>query len=170
MTREADASGPLAGVVLAGGKSSRMGEDKAQLVWQGETLLDRARQCLRTAGWDDVLVSGRPEEADGVLEHYLEALRTIAERGLEAEISVKPTQLGIDFGTDVAEERIRRLVGATPTTVWIDMEASEYVDATLDIFTSLRRDGADVGLCIQSYLRRTRTDLEKLLELDPSIR
>jgi proline dehydrogenase len=54
--------------------------------------------------------------------------------------------------------------------VWIDMESSKYVDATLDIFRSLRADGANVGVCLQAYLHRTGSDLDSLLPLDPSIR
>ena len=54
--------------------------------------------------------------------------------------------------------------------VWIDMERSGRVDATLDIFKSVLAKHRDVGLCLQSYLHRTRGDLEALLPLDPSIR
>jgi proline dehydrogenase len=59
---------------------------------------------------------------------------------------------------------------ATQSTIWIDMESSKYVDATLDIFRSLRADGANIGVCLQAYLHRTSADLDALLPLDPSIR
>lgn len=49
----------LLGVVLAGGRSSRMGQDKAMLIWQGETLLERQSQLLKKAGCDAVLIAGR---------------------------------------------------------------------------------------------------------------
>lgn len=55
----------LVGVVLAGGQSARMGEDKAGLVWKGHTLLEHAESTLRAAGCDPVLVSGRPDQANG---------------------------------------------------------------------------------------------------------
>ena len=55
----------LFGVVLAGGQSARMGEDKAGLVWKGRTLLEHAESTLRAAGCDPVLVSGRPDRANG---------------------------------------------------------------------------------------------------------
>lgn len=110
------------------------------------------------------------EEADAVLEHYLGALRAISERGLDVEISVKPTQLGLDFSVDRTQERIVRLLEASTAPVWIDMERSGRVDATLDIFKSVLAKHRDVGLCLQSYLHRTRGDLEALLPLDPSIR
>tara|TARA_R110002072_G_scaffold92350_1_gene205633 strand:+ start:2511 stop:3077 length:567 start_codon:yes stop_codon:yes gene_type:complete len=65
MTRAADI-GRLAGLILAGGQSSRMGRDKALLEWQGETLLSRARALLRSAGVDRVYVGGRTDQPDGL--------------------------------------------------------------------------------------------------------
>lgn len=111
-----------------------------------------------------------PASADGVVEHYETVLAAIAASDLDAEISVKPTQVGLDFGTVETHDRIEKLVRQTETTVWIDMEHSPQVDATLDLYRSLREEHANVGLCLQSYLRRTEADLESLLPLDPSIR
>jgi proline dehydrogenase len=109
-------------------------------------------------------------EADEVEAHYLEAVEAVGRQGLDGEISVKPTQLGLDFDVGRTRDRIARLMRATPSTVWIDMESSKYVDATLDIFRSLRADGSNVGVCLQAYLHRTEADLGALLPLDPSIR
>ncbi|SDL66052.1 molybdenum cofactor guanylyltransferase [Maricaulis salignorans] len=58
--------GRIAGLILAGGQSSRMGRDKALLTWQGETLLSRARTLLRNAGVDMIFVGGRPDQPDGL--------------------------------------------------------------------------------------------------------
>lgn len=110
------------------------------------------------------------EEADAVLEHYLGALESISERDLDVEISVKPTQLGLDFSVDRTQERVLRLIEASANPVWLDMEGSGRVDATLAIYTSVLAKHGDVGLCLQSYLHRTEADLETLLPLDPSIR
>lgn len=108
--------------------------------------------------------------ADGVVEHYMTVLAAVQANDLEAEISVKPTQVGLDFGADATRTRISKLVHATDSTVWIDMEHSNHVDATLDIFKSIRGERENVGLCLQTYLKRTEADLEALLPLDPSIR
>lgn len=109
-------------------------------------------------------------EADDVVEHYLSCLRTIAERGVDLEISVKPTQIGLDFGLEEAEKRLTRLAAATESIVWVDMEGSDYVDRTLDLFRRVKGKHSNVGLCLQSYLRRTAADLESLLPLQPDIR
>jgi proline dehydrogenase len=113
---------------------------------------------------------GSVEDANDVVRHYQGALREIDERGLDAEISVKPTQLGLDFGVDEARTRLAQLADSTSSLVWVDMEGSDYVDRTLDIFRSVKEGQGNVGLCLQTYLHRTADDLQSLLPLDPAIR
>ena len=108
--------------------------------------------------------------ADGVVEHYQTVLDAAAANDLDVEISVKPTQVGLDLDAADTRDRIADLVRATDSMVWIDMEHSPHVDATLDIFRTVRAERENIGLCLQSYLRRTEADLESLLPLDPSIR
>jgi proline dehydrogenase len=110
------------------------------------------------------------QEADLVTDHYLEALEAVRARGVDAEISIKLTQLGLDQGIEAATDRVRSLVAATSSVVWIDMESSTYVDRTLEVFRAARGGADNVGVCLQSYLRRTKDDLDALLPLDPSIR
>lgn len=109
-------------------------------------------------------------EADTVVEHYLSCLRTIEARGVDLEISVKPTQIGLDFGVDEARSRLARLASSTESLVWVDMEGSDYVDRTLDLFRGVKADHSNVGLCLQSYLKRTAADLDALMPLKPDIR
>jgi proline dehydrogenase len=113
------------------------------------------------------------DEAKAVADHYLGLLDTIAERGLDAEISVKPTQLGYDV--DPAEtlahlQRLAERAAASGKTVWVDMEGSPYVEGTVAMYERLRAGHPNTGLCLQAYLRRTAGDLQRLLPLDPSIR
>lgn len=109
-----------------------------------------------------------------VVDHYVSLLDRVTERGLDAEISVKPTQLGLDLGLPIAIENLTEIVEAASRAdrgiVWIDMESSPYVDPTLDLFRTLRERHENVGLCLQAYLRRTESDLEQLLPLRPAIR
>ena len=65
-----DSNSDCLGVVLAGGRSQRMGADKARLVWRGERLLDRAVSMLRGAGCTRVLVSGDYPEYPHVADCY----------------------------------------------------------------------------------------------------
>jgi proline dehydrogenase len=111
-------------------------------------------------------------EARQVAKHYLEVLERIREKGLQAEISVKLTQLGLDLSQDLCFEHLKAIIEGAPkdSIVWVDMEASNYVDATLDIYRSALTTHPNVGICLQAYLRRTNNDLAKLLPLRPSIR
>jgi len=112
-------------------------------------------------------------DADEVVTHYEGLVEAIAGSGLAADLSVKPTHLGLELGSDVVEAGLRNVVsraGAAGRLVVIDMEASEYVDDTLDLYRRIRADHQNVGICLQSYLYRTERDLEALLPMKPMIR
>jgi proline dehydrogenase len=115
----------------------------------------------------------RKEEADAVTEHYLGVLEKIAASRIDSQISVKLTQLGLDLDKDRCFESLNKLVEraeALSNFCWIDMEASNYVDVTIELFRRARARSTRVGVCLQAYLRRTAADLESLLPLDPAIR
>lgn len=112
-------------------------------------------------------------EAAAEVEHYLKVLERIRRQTLDAEVSIKLTQLGLDLDAGLTAEHAARLAAHAQqlgSRLWIDMEASPYVDPTLALYTRLRRSGADVGVCLQAYLHRTPQDLEALLPLGPAIR
>lgn len=112
-------------------------------------------------------------EADGVRDHYLELLDRIDTTTTDGEISIKLTQLGLDLDVERTFDRVHRLVEraeALRNFVWIDMESTKYVDATLDIFRRARALSPSVGVCLQAYLYRTAADLQALMPLAPAIR
>jgi len=112
-------------------------------------------------------------EADAVLAHYRLTLDKIRDAKLHAEVSVKPTQLGLDIDRALCIEHTRALAEAARihgSRLWIDMEGSAYTEATIGLYRTLRETHANVGVCLQAYLRRTRADLESLLPLGPAIR
>ena len=114
-----------------------------------------------------------PQEAAVVTDQYLDALGRVAEVGLDTEISVKPTHLGLDFDPEPALRNTERLAARAAELgnwLWIDMEASPYVEETLDLYRRLRTGFEHVGVCLQAYLRRTRADMNQLLKLGASIR
>jgi proline dehydrogenase len=118
------------------------------------------------------------EEARGVTAHYLEVLDRIRRDALPAEISVKPTHLGLDLSAELCFENVRQLIeqagrSSPQNMVWLDMESSNYVDATLEIFRKARAAvsaGPNVGVCLQAYLFRTAKDLDDLLPRGGGIR
>ena len=112
----------------------------------------------------------RAAEAAG---DYLRLLDRIEELGLDAEISLKLTQLGFDQDPAVTATHVTRLVdrsAALGRTCWIDIESTPYVDGTLDLYETQLARSQHVGLCLQAYLRRTYDDVKRLLPSGPSIR
>jgi proline dehydrogenase len=112
-------------------------------------------------------------QAQAVADHYLGLLKRIQAAEIDGEISVKPTQLGLDVDEDACFELLRTLAAASEaqgSCLWIDMEDSSYVDRTLDLYQRLRASHPRTGICLQAYLRRTAKDVERLLPIGPAIR
>jgi len=111
-------------------------------------------------------------EADEVTQHYLIVLERIRAAQLQTEISVKLTQLGLDQSVDLCSANVKRILQSEEPakTVWIDMEASAYVDATLEVYRRVLVEFPRTGICLQAYLFRTKKDLETLLPLKPAVR
>jgi proline dehydrogenase len=115
----------------------------------------------------------RIDEAEDVTQHYLDALDRIQAAGLDAQISVKPTQLGLDLDKDLCFRNLQRLVdraGERQNFIWLDMESSPYVEPTLDLFRRTRARSPLIGIAIQAYLYRTEQDIESLIPLGSAIR
>jgi proline dehydrogenase len=104
---------------------------------------------------------------------YIDALHQVRQRGLDTHVSVKLTHLGLDLNENACTDNLVAILEAAKTVgamVWIDMEQSQYVDRTLDIYKRMRQKYANAGLCLQTYLYRTEKDLEELLPYSPAIR
>ena len=112
-------------------------------------------------------------EARLVVEHYISVFAKAAAAGLDAEVSVKPTQLGLDLDADAVYANLQRLARAAENAksfLWIDMEGTAYTDPTIDLYRRLRADHPRTGVALQAYLHRTIDDIVKLLPLKPAIR
>lgn len=119
-------------------------------------------------------VGDRPT-AETATEDYLESLAAIAERDdVRSTISLKLTQLGLGIDPDFCLENLRRILRRAEELdnfVRIDMERAEYVEGTLDIFEAAWSDfRGRVGVVIQSYLRRSQRDVERLVEREAPVR
>jgi proline dehydrogenase len=104
-------------------------------------------------------------EADGVAEHYLDAIDRVRASNLICEPSIKLTQLGLDIDRELAYGHLRDLAArahAANNYLWIDMEQSHYVDVTLELTKRLRQEFPRIGVALQAYLFRTREDLEDI--------
>jgi proline dehydrogenase len=111
--------------------------------------------------------------ASAVRDHYLRVLELLHQQGLNTYVSVKLTQLGLDLDKALCLQNVRAIAErakALGNMVWIDIEQSPYVERTIDVFTSVRTEYPNTGLCLQAYLYRTEDDLRGLLPLHPAIR
>ena len=112
-------------------------------------------------------------EADEVAAHYRALLDREASLPRPPELSVKPTQLGLDIDADACFRHLDALAARAADVgswLWLDMEGSAYVDATLDLYMRLRATHPNVGVCLQAYLKRTPKDLRRLLPFEPAVR
>ena len=143
----------------------------------GETL-DDALAASKTLGVGTVLTHlgenlTSADEADGVTKHYLDVLDRVHAAGLDVEISVKLTQLGLDFSKEACEKNLLILAEralSLDNWVWVDIESTAYTDVTIDVYRRARVLFPNVGLCLQAYLYRTAADLETLLAIGSGIR
>jgi len=114
------------------------------------------------------------EEADAATRDYLRILDTIVQSGIERNISLKLTQLGLDVDRATCVDNLRRIL--EPATeheffVRIDMENSPYTDVTLQVFETLWGQGhRNIGVVLQSYLMRTEDDVRRIIALGGRIR
>ena len=112
-------------------------------------------------------------EAEEVRAHYLGVLDVIRDRTLPTHLSVKLTHLGLDVDTALCAELVESLAhrcAAIGTMLWLDMEESHYVDATLELYHRVRARHPGVGVCLQAYLKRTPADLDAVLAAGGSVR
>ena len=113
------------------------------------------------------------EAAVLVRDHYLRLFDQIRATGLPAQVSVKPTQLGLDLSFAECERHLLALAAKaeeTGSALWLDMEDSSYVDRTLELYVALKRNHPSTGIALQAYLHRTPEDLARLMPLKPVIR
>jgi proline dehydrogenase len=111
--------------------------------------------------------------ADEDANAYCELLAALAETDLDACVSVKPSQLGLDVGEDVFRENLHRVVTAAADVggfVWLDMEDHTTTDATLEAFETEVQSHPEMGVCLQANLRRTEEDLRRLADLPGDVR
>ena len=138
----------------------------------GDRLDDAVRVVtdLNRRGWSaslDHLGENVSEEraARSAADDYLAAFERIATDGLNANVSVKLTQLGLDISSDLCRELLTRIVQRAQQLdnfVRVDMEGSAYTQRTLDMVLDLHREYPNCGVVLQSYLYRTVDDVRRV--------
>ena len=160
--------------------STRPGRALAGRFVAGDTL-DDAVEAAHRLNRERLLVSldllgeevGDRDSAIRATAEYLASIDRIRAEDLDANISVKPTQLGLAIDVGLAAENIERLAGAAArlgTTVTIDMEDSRYTASTVDLYEEAQARHGNLGIALQAYMRRTPEDLARLIPLGGHIR
>ena len=114
-----------------------------------------------------------PAEARGARDSYIRMLRSLPDAGIDGNIAVKLTQLGLDLDRELClglTHEIAAAAAAMRNTIEIDMEGSACTDSTLRIFEEVQREHGNAGVALQAYLRRSQSDLQRLAPLNPKIR
>ena len=125
------------------------------------SLVSRLGENIKTA-----------DEANEVLGHYLSVLDKTDELQIPCQISLKPTQLGLDLSDSLCLDLLMALLDRAERSdsyIWIDMEGSPYVDRTLTLFEEAHKIHEHVGICIQAYLYRAEDDLRSLLAQNAAV-
>lgn len=113
------------------------------------------------------------EEARDARASYIRTLHALGAAGLDGNISVKPTQLGLDQDRALCVSFTSEIAAAAKSlgrSIEIDMEGSAYTEETIEIYESVQRTHGNLGIALQSYLRRSGEDLERLFRVRPKIR
>ncbi len=113
------------------------------------------------------------EEALRAFNNAMKVFDAIVQHNLKANLSIKPTQLGLSFDEEFASEQIRKLVqraNEIDNFVRIDMEDSPYTDATINIYKKVFEEYSNVGIVLQSYLKRSYNDTVILNKLGTTYR
>jgi proline dehydrogenase len=161
---------PKIGFVKRAVKRFMPGEDVAAALQATRELAPRRIGTVLTQLGEN-LTDAR--QADEVREHYIGVYRQAKADGLDIEISIKLTQLGLDFSSELCEKNLVALAECAQQVgnwLWVDMEGTPYVDRTLDLYRRVRARFPHTGVCVQAYLYRTVDDLRALLPLGANIR
>ena len=114
------------------------------------------------------------DEAARTRDAYFELLAAVAARGVETNVSVKRTAMGLLIDEDFAFENLRAILARAASNrdpfVRIDMEGSAVTDATLRVFERAFAETRDVGPVLQAYLKRTPADVERMIALGARVR
>lgn len=113
------------------------------------------------------------DEAFKITQSYIELLNAIHQEGLNCNLSIKPTHIGLDTGYNTLRDNLFTLLNKSneyDNFVRIDMENSPYTDATIKMYLEAKLDFQNVGLVIQAYLRRSKEDINRLKEKNLNVR
>ncbi len=160
--------------------SQKFARGLARRFMAGETL-DEAINVTRELNANGMSVTldhlgesvEREDQAARAAQGYIAILERVHKEQVKTGISIKLTQIGLAIDRELCRRHLRSIVETAQrygSFVRIDMEASEYVEPTLELFYGLSDEFRNVGAVIQSYLRRSESDVNELSSRGASVR
>lgn len=113
------------------------------------------------------------KEANQMVDHCVKAVEAIGRQGLDSQLSLKLTSMGLDINRELAVNNMRKILEAGKkhgVFITIDMEDYSRCKATIEIFKTLKEEYDNIGTVIQAYLYRSDEDIEGLNQFDPNLR
>ena len=144
------------------------GEDRATALKNIKFLYDQGFLCTVDVLGESV---HSEDQAIAAKNEYLALLKDIETFHRPVDISAKVSALGMDISYDLCKKNVEELIdGAYHHTVRLDMEGSDLTERTLKLGLELQNDHKNLGVVVQSYLRRTERDIQSVIEQGVSTR
>jgi proline dehydrogenase len=112
-------------------------------------------------------------QAAAARDNYLELLDRVEAAGLDGDVSLKLTQMGLDVDYRLCRENVETIARRAESlgrVAWLDMEGSAYTDRTIETYLQVRSARASLGIALQGYLFRTKADVNRILSAEGTIR
>ena len=114
-----------------------------------------------------------PEIVKNTVTEYKKLINKMKSKKIKGSISIKPTQIGLSIDVNYCLNNLLEIISIAKKNhifIWIDMESFETVQSTLLIYQKVFEENNEIGIVLQSYLKRSYSDLTKLLKYDANVR
>jgi proline dehydrogenase len=114
-----------------------------------------------------------PEIVKNTITEYKKLINKMKSKKIKGSISIKPTQIGLSIDVNYCLNNLLEIISIAKKNhifIWIDMESFETVQSTLLIYQKVFEENNEIGIVLQSYLKRSYSDLTKLLKYDANVR
>ena len=114
-----------------------------------------------------------PEIVKNTVLEYKNLINKMRFKNIQGSVSIKPTQIGLSIDSNFCLNHLLEIISIAKKNhvfIWIDMESFETVDSTLSIYQKVFEETNEIGIVVQSYLKRSSSDLSNLLKYDANIR
>ncbi|MEM3267097.1 MAG: proline dehydrogenase family protein [Conexivisphaerales archaeon] len=161
---------PVSSLLLPVAKHFIAGTTISDVIEQGKILNAKGYKIIANFLGEDVISD---DAIENTVQEYLNLYDLLDENRIAGSVSVKLTQLGLTLSNEKAILNLKRILDKAKSLdryLWLDMEGSKYTDSIIEIYLSALKEYNNVGLAIQAYLKRTESDLDRILPKGGQVR